>query len=205
MVDEIGAVVLAAGMSLRMEQPKLLLPWGKSTIIEEVIDAIQANRIADIIVVTGAFHQQITDLVKIRPVKLAFNPDFEDGSMLHSLQVGLSALSGSTRAALVALGDQPMINKEVIGNLLAEFHSKQPCFLVPSFQGHRGHPWIFDRQYFGEIMAMPVQATLRDFLNLHAPEITYLDVKTDSILVDIDTPEDYQRLQNKDHKKKSQP
>jgi molybdenum cofactor cytidylyltransferase len=205
MASEIGAIVLAAGMSVRMEQPKLLLPWGKGTIIEEVIHAVQASGIADIIVVTGAFHQQIAPLLASRPIKLAFNPHFEDGSMLHSLQVGLSALPNSVQAALVALGDQPTIDKDVIGSLLVEFRSKQPCFLVPSFQGHRGHPWIFDRQYFDEIMSMQVQATMRDFLNLHSKEITYLDVETDSILIDIDTPQDYQRLQNKAHKKKSQP
>lgn len=202
MASEIGAIVLAAGMSVRMDQPKLLLPWGKSTIIEEVVGTIQVSGMANIIVVTGAFHQQISALLEPRHIELAFNTDFENGSMLRSLQVGLNALPDSAQAALVALADQPMINKGVIRHMLKEFRSKQPCFLVPSFQGRRGHPWIFDRQYFDEIMALPLETTMRDFLNLHSTEITYLEVSSDSILVDIDTPEDYQRFQRSSPKKK---
>ena len=200
MESEVSAIILAAGKSTRMKRPKLLLPWGKGTILESVVDAVQANDVAGIIVVTGAFHRQIAMLMDPQRVKLAFNPDFENGSMLCSLQTGLRALPGSARAALVALADQPMINKEIIGRLLKEFRSKRPCFLVPSFQGHRGHPWIFDRQYFDEIMALPAETTMRDFLNLHAPEITYLNVGSDSVLVDIDTPDDYRRFQNRSHK-----
>lgn len=200
MDNEISAIILAAGKSTRMKRPKLMLPWGNATILESVVGAVQANDIADIIVVTGAFHRQIAALLDPQHIKLAFNPDFENDSMLCSLQVGLKALPSSAQAALVALADQPMINKDIIGRLLKEFRSKQPCFLVPSFQEHRGHPWIFDRQYFDEIMAFPVETTMRDFLNRHAAEITYLNVESDSVLVDIDTPEDYQRFQNRLHK-----
>jgi molybdenum cofactor cytidylyltransferase len=202
MASEIGAIVLAAGMSVRMDQPKLLLPWGKGTIIEEVVGTIQASGLANIVVVTGAFHQQISVLLEPRHIEITFNKDFENGSMLHSLQVGLNALPDSTQAALVTLADQPMINMDVIRHMLEEFRSKQPCFLVPSFQGRRGHPWIFDRQYFDEIMALSIETTMRDFLNIHATEITYVEVSSDSILVDIDTPEDYQRFQRSSHKKK---
>lgn len=189
----IGAVVVAAGMSQRMGQPKLILPWGNSTIIGQVLYTLIVSGIPEIVVVTGGARQQVEEAVKTYPVKTVFNPEFSSGDMAVSLKIGLNSLSEPIAAALVVLGDQPQIKTEVIQAIIQRFNHSQGRLIVPSYHMHRGHPWLIGRGLWQELKALSSPYTLRDFLQSHAKEIKYLDVDTPTILMDLDTPDDYQK------------
>ena len=188
---DMDAIILAAGLSLRMGQPKMLLPWVQKTVLETVVDAVLAGGIAHPIVVAGANPKKISELLKNYPVQIVFNPDYEDGEMLHSLQAGLPALGGQCQAFFVVLGDQPQIQSTTI-QLVIEAYRKEPhTMIVPSFQMRRGHPWLVGREFWDELLSLKTPATLRDFVRKHAREIHYLNLDTPTILADLDTPEDY--------------
>lgn len=189
----IAAVVLAAGQSKRMGSPKMILPWGDTTVIGRVIAVLQEAGVAEICVVTGGAHEQVETALEGVGVRMVFNPRFEQDEMAFSLQVGLANLSVRARAALVVLGDQPQIQPQVVCTIMQEYEAQQASLVVPSYQMRRGHPWLIDRALWPEVMALQSPRTLRDVLTALPERILYVPVDTDSVLRDLDTPEDYGR------------
>lgn len=173
-----------------MGKPKMALTWGETTVLGQVLLTIQSAGIEDVLVVTGAADDIVGAIARSAGAFIVHNPDFEAGEMLSSLQVGLRAMPPSTTGALVVLGDQPGIEPSVIRSVI-QASTSDVSLVVPSFQRRRGHPWIAGSRWWAEILAMRPPDTLRDFLNRHADEITYVDAGAASVLQDIDTPEDY--------------
>ena len=193
-LDMIAGVVLAAGLSRRMGQPKMVLPWGDKTVVAQVVSVLMAAGVGPILVVTGGARLEVEAALADLPVEFAFNPDYADGEMVHSLQAGLRALLASCEAVLMALGDQPQIQTGVVAALIGAYREGGAALIVPSYEMRRGHPWVIDRSLWPGVLALQPPASLRDFLRENAGQIQYLVVDTPSVLQDIDTPEDYQRL-----------
>ena len=193
-MKRVGVVILAAGLSRRMGEPKLILPWGEShTVISRVVGVLHEAGASPIVVVTGGAHTEISKALFGHPAVCVKNPQFENESMLTSLQVGLAAMPADVSACLVALGDQPQMELRTVAGLLDVYQEKQPILLVPSYQMRRGHPWIIGRGLWEEITNLTPNATMRDFLSAHAHQILYFEAATDSVLRDVDTREDYAR------------
>jgi len=186
----ISTIILAAGDSKRMGQPKMLLPWGKSTVLQTVISTFQAAGIQDILVVTGGAHNQVDALVG-QSVQIVFNENYARGEMLSSIQMGLNEIKSESQAVLIALGDQPQVQVISIQKILQEYKLTNAPLIVPSYQMRRGHPWLVTRKLWDEILNIPVGETSRDFLNRHARDIHYVQLDTRTILQDLDTPADY--------------
>jgi molybdenum cofactor cytidylyltransferase len=216
----ISAILLAAGESRRMGQPKLLLPWGKTTVLGQVVATFAAGLSTDsktddeILVVTGGASQQVeeqvAELAKKYPVRAVYNPKYARGGMLSSIQVGLAALTlpppslrdtspkslgfggGRVGAALIGLGDQPQVREETVRRVCAAFVQTESPLVIPRFENRRGHPWLASRSLWPEILALPPSATPRQFLNNYAGQVSYV-AADESILQDLDTVEDYNR------------
>jgi molybdenum cofactor cytidylyltransferase len=186
----ITAIVLAAGESKRMGEPKVLLPWGKSTVLQTVISTLQSCGLRDVLVVTGAAHQQVEMLVG-RTVQTVFNEQYQSGEMLSSIQLGLTVKMREASAALICLGDQPQIEDRSVRSVCDAFLKSKSKLVVPSYQMQRGHPWLAARAIWDEILLMREPETMRDFLKKHNKEINYVECPTPTILQDVDTPEDY--------------
>jgi molybdenum cofactor cytidylyltransferase len=176
-----------------MGRPKLMLPWGNTSVIGRVLQVLQAGGVDDILVVTGGSRQEVEKVIAGFPVRTRYNPDYAESEMVKSLQLGISALGDEIGAALVVLGDQPQVQPEVIGGLLEAFREHGDALIVPSYQMQRGHPWLLGRTLWREVLSLPPSDTLRDFIERHAQDIHYLTVDTASVLQDLDTPEDYQQ------------
>jgi molybdenum cofactor cytidylyltransferase len=188
----IGAIVLAAGMSSRMGQHKILLPWiGHKTIIENIIEQLILARIDHITVVTGYRADEVGQAADKMGVKTANNPQYQSGEMLSSLKVGLQSMPPHISAVLVVLGDQPRIQPRVINQVVMAYAEGRGKIVAPSFQMRRGHPILIDRRFWAEILALSDGGAPRDVINLHGDQTAYVNVDTDSILRDVDTPEDY--------------
>ena len=125
--------------------------------------------------------------------------------MLSSIQCGLAALNSDRHAALVVLGDQPQLETDVVRQLIEVYQMGSGRLVIPSFQMRRGHPIVMDRTYWPEILALDFDQSLRDVITPHADEICYVVVETDSVLRDIDTPQEYQRALHQLAAKKSFP
>jgi molybdenum cofactor cytidylyltransferase len=189
----ISAIILAAGQSKRMGQPKMLLPWGRSTVIEHVITTFLTAGIEDVTVVTGGAREQVENPIRQYPVRKVHNNDYATGEMLSSLQCALRVMPDSAQAVLIGLGDQPQVQENSLRLICEAYRDSQFRLIVPSFQMRRGHPWLVARPLWKEILALKPPESLRDFLNRHARDIHYVRMETPSILADLDTPEDYHR------------
>lgn len=187
----ISAIVLAAGLSSRMGRPKMLLPWKDTTVLGQVVSTLKAAGVSEIVVVTGANREEIEDLLPENSARFEYNPDYANGEMLTSVKAGLKALDQKSQAALIALGDQPQIQRHVIERLIEAYRISGSKIVVPSYRMRRGHPWLVDRRLWPQILAVRAPLTLRDFLEEQSELIEYLTVDNGSILSDLDTPQDY--------------
>ena len=186
----ISAIILAAGESKRMGQPKMLLKWGNSTVLSSVIATFQSAGVSDIVVVTGGARELVESEIG-KYARTIFNDNFSRGEMLSSLQTGLSAMKPDAEAVLIGLGDQPQVEERCVRLVMEEYRQTGAPIVVPSYQMHRGHPWLVTRSLWAQIMSMTYPESPRDFLDRFRREIHYAEAETPSILMDLDTPEDY--------------
>ncbi|MBN2115228.1 MAG: nucleotidyltransferase family protein [Anaerolineales bacterium] len=189
----ISAIILAAGMSRRMGQPKMLLPWGRLTVIEYVITTFLSAGAEDILVITGGARDQVEERIAPYPVRGIYNKDYANEEMLSSLQCGLRAMSDQVQGTLIGLGDQPQVQEGIVRRVREAYQESRSRLVVPSFQMRRGHPWLVARPLWDELLQMKPPESPRDFLNRHTGEIHYVEVDTPSVLADLDTPDDYHR------------
>ena len=186
----ITAIILAAGQSRRMGQPKMLLPWGETTVLGQVICTFKSAGIEDILVITGGVREQVEALVG-NSAQTIFNPNYAEGEMLSSVQVGLGRAKAEAEAVLIGLGDQPQVRARSVQLVVEAYTKSEASLVIPSYRVRRGHPWLVARQYWDEIQRMRPIESLRDFLNDHTNDIHYVEVDDPGILKDLDTPDDY--------------
>lgn len=186
-----------------MGQPKMLLPWGDTTVLGRVVKTFSTAGIGDIIIVTGgdrkSVEAEISKLAEDFPVLAAFNKSFEQGGMMSSIQVGLASILPDCMAALIGLGDQPQVEVKTLKDILTSYEKTGAGIIVPSHENRRGHPVLVDINYRPELLNLNPQSTLRDFLNKHQLEIQYVAAGA-SVVQDLDTPQDYQHFQQSAHK-----
>jgi molybdenum cofactor cytidylyltransferase len=187
----IAALVLAAGKSERMGRPKMALPWGDTTVLGAVLGALTSAGIEDIRVVTGAARELVEPICVDAGVTTVFNVDYGQADMLSSIRTGLRSLSGVTEAALIVLGDQPQIQEGTIRRVVEAYRGSTSQLVVPSHRMRRGHPWLVDRQLWPELLKMTANDTAREFLGHHDREIRYVEIDSETIHKDVDTPDDY--------------
>ena len=188
----ISGILLAAGLSTRMGEPKQLLPFGESTIVETVVDSMLGAKFDEVIVVLGHCGSQIQKQLSERPVKVVFNPDYQEG-MLTSAQAGIQALKASDAFGLM-LVDQPFITSALIDQVVDAYVRTDTGIALPSYNYKRGHPVIFHRRYADDILALGTESGgVRTLFKRYADDIHYVTVDTDRVLRDIDYREDYER------------
>ena len=200
-MKQIDAIVLAAGLSRRMGEPKLLLSWRDKTVLEATLANVLASDVRQIVVVTGGYLPKIE--ARLRPLQLlhhngvrpsivsVHNPDFATGEMLSSLKVGLRALDDSADGCLVMLGDMPMVDSGTI-NQVAEALETHPL-AAPFFEGQRGHPIGFGRNLFPQFLNLLPDRAPRDVIRANRHQMRRIAVDTQSVLIDLDTREAYER------------
>lgn len=187
----ITAIVLAAGESRRMGRPKLALPWGKTTVLGQVLATYTHAGVDNLLVVTGGNRDQVEALIG-DSARVVFNPDYARGEMLSSLQCGVRNLEPACKAILIALADQPLLRSDSVKAVIAAYQdSSQASIVVPSYQLRRGHPWLATAIHWDEILELRAPLSLRDFLRRHQEEIHYVTVDDPGVLQDLDTPDDY--------------
>jgi len=189
----ITAIILAAGESKRMGQPKMLLPWGSKTVLTHVVSIFQNAGADDIVVVTGGNMALITESLENLKVRTTHNKEFANGEMLSSIQCGIKAVQPQTQAVLIGLGDQPQVQERSVQMVCDAYREEKSSIIVPSFQMRRGHPWLVARPFWGELLDMKSPQSPRNLLNAHQSDIKYIEVDDANIMVDLDTPEDYKK------------
>jgi molybdenum cofactor cytidylyltransferase len=197
MPQTIAGVILAAGASSRMGRPKQLLDWGGMPLVRAAaLNALGAG-LAPVLVVTGGAQEAVEGALANLPVQLVHNASYAEGQST-SLRAGIAALGAEPDAALVLLGDQPFVTREIIQQLVAAYRAKpvpDAHIVAPRYRGVRGNPVLFGRSVFPDLLTVAGDQGARTILAARAAEIRLVDIDDERPLADIDTPEEYERLQ----------
>lgn len=194
---KISGIILAAGLSTRMGEPKQLLPFGNSTIIETVIDNLLGSKLNEVVVVVGHEAEKVQAHIQHKPVKIAFNPNYQEG-MLTSAQCGVRSISAVADAFAMTLVDLPLITPDLVNLVIDTYVQTEGGIAVPSYDYRRGHPVIFGRRYAADLLALAEDSGgVRSLFKKYADDIHYVTVDTDRVLTDIDYRADYEEALRK--------
>ena len=188
----IRAMILAAGRSRRMGTQKLLLPFAGRTVIGHIAGQVLAAAVQEILVILGPDGGRIAEALSGQRATFVANPD-PDGDMLSSVRCGLRAVGPGGDGVLVVLGDQPSITTALVAHMIDAFRAAGGGIVLPCYRGRRGHPILFSTTYRQEVLTCHDGVGLRGLLRSHPPEVLELPVAGDSVLSDMDYPEDYRR------------
>ena len=190
-----AGVILAAGASTRMGQDKALLSWHGETFLSSAIRALQPLTEL-VIVVAGENADRIAPIVYANAAFLVRNPNPERGQF-SSLQTGLDEVLNRGRdATIVTLADRPAPGEQTIQQLKDEFlkADDQIWAVVPEFAGKHGHPFVIGREMIEVFLRAPAASNARDVEHANQNHILYVSVNDPYIAVNVDTPEDLEKL-----------
>ncbi len=192
--NNIVAILLAAGESTRMGSPKPLLPWHGATLIEYQIAQLREAGAGDVIAVLGQHAEDVLPLVTGAGGRAVVNESYREGRA-SSLRAGAAAVESGETVVVISV-DQPR-PAAVTRRLLAEHTSG---ITVPAHAGHRGHPVVLDGALLSELReAGEASQGLRGVIARHAAEVHEVPFDSTEVLLDLNTPEDYQRATARDH------
>lgn len=207
----IAALILAAGVSSRMGALKSLMSVGEETLIERAVRLFREAGITEIVAILGHEAERIRPVLVRCGVFPVINTDYSAG-MFSSVQTGIRAIPSYCRAFFLLPVDMPLVRPETIGQLLEAFTLAFPptfasgkeevkgeeegkCSVVyrPCYQGRRGHPPLISAALIPDILAFDEPGGLRAFIARSCRRIVDVPCDDPGILIDIDTPDDYER------------
>ena len=188
-----GIVILAAGNSSRLGQPKQLLAYKDETLLQHIIAEASKLPNAVVIVVTGANHELIEKNIDSK-VKTAFNSDWELG-MSSSINTGLKKLlelHPEIEECIFTVCDQPFVSHSIFENLITEYHKTQKGIVASSYSDTLGTPVLFGKKYFEELFNLKGQEGAKKIINRFLEDTASILFEKGDI--DIDTEDDYNKL-----------
>jgi len=183
--------VLAAGFARRMGRQKLVLAVRGMPIVRLSVEALRPH-VEDLVVVTGRDEAAVREALAGLDVRFATNPRPQDGQG-SSIAVGVAALPPWTRAALIALGDQPRVPIDVAPKLLEAWKRTGKPIVAPVYQGTQGTPVLFAADVFAELRALSGDSGAKSVVQARRDRVELLAIDV-PMPADVDTPEDYARL-----------
>jgi molybdenum cofactor cytidylyltransferase len=190
----IAAIIPAGGASERMGAPKALLPYRGRTFLQAILDACGALGLERRLVVLGYDADKILTGIDLSAATVLRNPLPETGP-LGSIQAGIEAvLNHPVEGVLVWHVDRPHVAISTVQALLDRFREGGEPIVVPSHEGRRGHPVIFGREVFEELLAAPEDQGARAVVRSDPSRLALVPVDDPAVSEDIDTPEAYRSL-----------
>lgn len=189
-MEELGAVIVAAGLSSRMGAFKPLLPIGKLTMITRVVDLMRRMGAWPIVVVTGYRKEELEAHLEGESVVFVHNFRYRETQMLDSLLLGLTAVRKYCERVLICPGDVPLVTEDTVQRLLAV----NADFVRPTFEGLPGHPVLLRCDKISLLENYHGPEGLRGAIEDSGLELKEVVVNDIAITMDGDTPDDYGRL-----------
>ncbi|EGO61793.1 NTP transferase domain-containing protein [Acetonema longum] len=190
----IASVILAAGSASRMGKPKQLLPLGGRPMVWWAANAACRAALGQVIVVTGAYGEEVSRALADLAVSVAVNPHWQSGQAA-SLKAGLATVDRQAVAVMYLLADQPLIPAAVLQDIARAYYAGQGSIVAPVFQGQRGNPVLFDLNRWREdLLTLQGDCGAREILRTHPTELGCVPVDAPHYFLDADTEEDYQTI-----------
>lgn len=175
-------------------QNKLLVEVAGAPVISHAVDALLGSNVTHVLVVTGYQRSRLERALRGKRIRFVHNADYRHG-LSSSLRCGLNALSLHFSAVLICLGDMPLVTSANINRLITAFHRRSPpTVCVSSFRGRRGNPVIFPGAFRYELGELQGDTGAQQWLRRNSRRIRRIDMDSDAVLVDIDSPMSLYRL-----------
>jgi len=190
------AVVLAAGRSKRMGQPKQLLRFEGKLLLQHAIDEARASKLSEIVLVLGYEAEQIQSNIDANGIRIVYNAEWDSG-MASSLLTGIGAISNlgiSFDNLIVLLCDQPFLNAKLIDELISTQAQTAKPIVACAYEGRAGVPVVFHSSYLCHLMGLKGDEGARKIINEHQLDLALVPFVKGGI--DVDTPQDYDALLN---------
>jgi molybdenum cofactor cytidylyltransferase len=193
-MSKTGIIILAAGNSSRLGRPKQLLPYrGKTLLTHTTTEALNAG-VHPVVVVTGAFHAEVSAALRGQPLSIVFNPIWQDG-MASGIVIGLSSmlsLQQDVDSVIIAVCDQPFISSALLLELVSTNDTSGKGVVACAYADNVGTPVLFNRNYFEELVALSGSEGAKKLLKQHLDDLATVAFPDGDI--DIDTVEDAKKL-----------
>ncbi|MBT2669003.1 nucleotidyltransferase family protein [Bacillus sp. ISL-4] len=194
MNSHVWAIILAAGFSKRMGEPKLLLPYKGKALIRHTLDECLKSKLDGIIVVVNPQIKKLVEESQIDGVNKVVLNDFSNEGMSTSVKLGLQSLPDSVQAAIFLLGDQPLMTSREINQIIRDYHHQPNCSIIQAeYQDGKGHPVLFKRNMFPPLLNIDGDEGGKSVITKFKEHVYYSELNR-KIITDIDTPEDYKDL-----------
>lgn len=191
MTAHVAGVILAAGESKRLGQPKQLLDWKGKPFVRQVAETALASKLSSLTVVTGAAAAEVSAALEGLPLRIVHNPDWAQGQS-SSVRAGLAAVPPEAAAAIFMVVDQPQLPVALLDSLMEEHAASGAPIVATLADGQRSNPVLFARSTFPDFDSLQGDVGGRALFARHA--VTWLSWLDASLAIDVDTPEDYERL-----------
>lgn len=193
--SDITAVILAAGESRRIGSPKPFLTIGDKTFVEVIVERLKTAGIHNVVVVLNHAHRNKLKEISLPDCSCIVNTRPGLGQ-LYSFQLALRALPSGTRAVLLCLVDHPCVRTETCRLLAAESAESPQKILIPTFRGRKGHPVVFPRLLFQELLHTPLGLGAHSVVHEHSERVLLVPVSDEGVVLDIDTRQEYLRIKD---------
>jgi len=190
---QVAGIILAAGRSQRMGRSKALLPLSGRSFLATLVGLARGAGLRPVRVVVAADDPGVA-AAHPELVELLVENDRQDLGQLHSLRLGLGAVGAAPDAAVVFLVDHPLVAPETVHALIEAHRARGAAIVIPVHGGRRGHPVLFARAVFAELLDGPLEGGARRVVRADATRVEELEVGDAGILGDVDTPGDYRAL-----------
>ncbi len=193
---KVTGIILAAGLSQRMGQPKQLLRLGSQTLLSQVmLNTIRSKLDRVIVVVSPQIEQQAIQILGSldKNVLIVVNTDPGRG-ISSSIKLGLEEVSEDTRGVMILLGDQPLVSAKVIDKLIDAFDLHSKKIIVPTYNGKDGNPVIFPTESLDDLKTISGDKGAKNIIYNHIDMVIKVEVGDLGSMEDIDTPEDYKNI-----------
>ncbi len=191
---DITAVVLAAGSSVRMGQPKALLRVEGDVFVTRILKNLAEFGLSDIILVLGEHAPRVEPVLTDQvPVQIIVNPDPTQGQ-LSSLKLALDYIDKKIKGIILVLVDHPLVQKETYRKILDEAENEPERIIIPSYNGKNGHPVYFGKKYFKSLRETPLDQGAKAVVYQNRSDVITIPVGDSGILKDIDDPDNYRKF-----------
>jgi molybdenum cofactor cytidylyltransferase len=189
----ISGIVLAGGTSSRLGQPKQLMELGGRPVLQHVLEAAAAAGLDELVVVLGHRAEDVAAALTLPPAaRTVVNPDYATGQA-SSMRTGLGAAAASSEAAVVLLGDQPGMRPADIRAVVDAYRRGAGPVVQGSYRGSPGHPVVFDRGVWPDLLAVEGDRGARDVIKAHPDWVVRVELDAE-VPADLDTLEDYEKM-----------
>lgn len=187
----VAGLILAAGASTRMGQPKALLPYRGETFLDRLIGVL-GDCCSPVVVVLGHDAGAIrAGLMRAARAEIVLNENWQEGQ-LSSMQCGFRAVPAAAAGVLFTPVDFPAVAAATVTAIVSRFEQGGAPLVIPRHRQRRGHPVCCSRELIPEFLSLPAGAQARDVVRRHAA--AYIEVEDPGVLLDVDDPEAYDRL-----------